>query len=212
MTGQPEAGGQDGRDRGQAGRSGRPNQAPPGADILGDIQRWFIRSSAKNMRNQVSGQVRKSLGGGGQRTDAWDTATTEPPPQEGEPPECQWCPVCRAARRMREAGPGLGDQLSGAGDAVASAVQEAFKAFDSLLARSGGNGTGADAGAAGGRRTDAGGAGARPSGARPSGAGAAGAGPSGAGAAGAGRADVWRDAAQPGGPDDGSGHEPGDRG
>jgi hypothetical protein len=217
MTGQPEAGGQNGRDRGQAGRSGRPKQSAPGADIIGDIQRWFIRSSARNMRNQVGGQVRKSFRGGGQGTDVWDTATTEPPQREGEPPECQWCPVCRAARRMRESGPGLGDQLSGAGDTVAAAVQEAFKAFDGLLARAAGNGTRADAGGAGnGTRADAGGAGngtrADARGADGGRADAADSEPDATGLDGTGRADVWRDAAQPAEPQDGLGHEPGDRG
>jgi hypothetical protein len=256
MTGQHDAGGQNGRDRDQAGRSGRPRQAPPGPDIIGDIQRWFIRSSAKNMRNQVGDQVRKTFGGSGPRVDVWDAATTEPPPQEGEAPECQWCPVCRAARRMREAGPGLGDQLSGAGDAVAAAVQEAFKAFDGLLGRAAGNGAqaggaagggaagggGVDAGRAGAGRAGAGGADAGRADARPAGAEAAGGESAGAESAGAesagtesagtesgrtdsgraesagpesagpGRADVWRDAAQPGGPEDRPGNEPGDRG
>jgi hypothetical protein len=70
----------------------------------------------------------------------WDAATTEVPPEEGEAPECQWCPICRAARRMRESGPGLGGQLTTAGEAVAAAVQDAINAFDSVL-RTGGHGT-----------------------------------------------------------------------
>ncbi|HXW47147.1 MAG TPA: hypothetical protein VEL03_20305, partial [Streptosporangiaceae bacterium] len=45
----------------------------------------------------------------------------------------------RAARRMRESGPGLGDQLWTAGDAVAAAVQEAMRTFDSVLTRSTGS-------------------------------------------------------------------------
>jgi hypothetical protein len=91
------------------------------------------------MRNQFENQVRRTLGG--QRTDngdVWDVATTEIPPEVGEAPECQWCPICRAARRMRDSSPGLTGQLSGAGDAVAAAVQDAVRAFDSLLSRAAG--------------------------------------------------------------------------
>ncbi len=131
MTGQPDAGGQDG-----PGRERSDRQAPPGADILTEVQRWLIRSGAKSVRKEFGGQVRKTFGGGRQSSaDVWDTATSEPPPEAGEAPECQWCPICRAARRMRESGPGLSGQLAGAGDAVAAAVHEAVKVFDSLLAR-----------------------------------------------------------------------------
>ena len=68
-----------------------------------------------------------AAGSGPLRANVWDTATNEIPPDAGESPECQWCPICRAARRMRESGPGIGGQLSGAGDAVASAVQDAVE-------------------------------------------------------------------------------------
>jgi hypothetical protein len=117
-------------------RPARPRQPGPGADVLSDFQRWLLRSSAKSMGREISGQVRKSLGGGRQdRSDVWDTATTEIPPEVGESPECQWCPICRAARRMRDSSPGLGDQLSAAGDVVATAVHEAMRAFDSVVPR-----------------------------------------------------------------------------
>jgi hypothetical protein len=135
MTGQPDAGDGNGRER-----RDRPDPASPGSDILGEFQRWFIRSSAKNMRKEFGGQVRKTFGGKRENAgDIWDTATTEVPPAEGDAPECQWCPICRAARRMRESNPGLSGQLSGAGDAVAAAVHDAIKAFDSLLARTAGS-------------------------------------------------------------------------
>ena len=59
---------------------------------------------------------------------------TEPPPDASmDAPECAWCPICRAARRVRESGPGLSGPLAGAGDVVAAAVQEALSAFDSVL-------------------------------------------------------------------------------
>src|SRR5271165_2525383 len=132
-----------GSERSGSERSGseRQRQATPATDMLSDLQRWLLRSSARSVRKEIGGQVRRTFGGGGQRpsaNDVWDTATTEIPPEVGESPECQWCPICRAARRMRDSGPGLGGQLSGAGDAVASAVQDAISALDSILSRAGG--------------------------------------------------------------------------
>jgi hypothetical protein len=134
---------------GKSERSDRPprsgssggdrQQSDSGTDLLGDLQRWLIRSSAKNMRRELEDQVRRTIGGQRQdRSDVWDVATTEIPPEVGEAPECQWCPICRAARRMRDTRPGLAGQLSGAGEAVATAVQDAISALDSLLTRPGG--------------------------------------------------------------------------
>ena len=120
--------------------SGRPGSGAPGADILNEFQRWLIRSSARSMRKEIGGQVRKTFSGGRtESADAWDVATTEIPPEIGEAPECQWCPICRAARQLRESGPGIGGHISGAGNAVASAVQDAFNAFDSVLAKAAGS-------------------------------------------------------------------------
>ena|SRR5215472_951349 len=125
-------------------RSGSARQRPstPASDMLSDLQRRLLRASARSMSREVSSQVRRTLGGGRQQAsaaDVWDTATNEIPPEVGESPECQWCPICRAARRMREAGPGLGGQLSGAGDAVATVVQDAIGALDSILSRAAGS-------------------------------------------------------------------------
>ena len=121
---------------GQDRRQSRPRQPAPGAEMLSDFQRWLLRSSAKSMRKEISGQVRRTFGTGrSERADVWDTATNEIPPEVGESPECQWCPICRAARRMRESGPGLGDHLSTAGDMVSAAVSEALKSVDSVLSR-----------------------------------------------------------------------------
>ncbi len=149
MTEQP------GRPHDQADRRGADRQAK-NVDLFGDLQRWFIRQSAKNMRREISGQVRRTLGGGREASDVWDTATNEIPPEVGESPECQWCPICRAARRMRDSGPGIGGQLTGAGDVVASAVHDAIGVLDSLLART--SGTGATKGTGSGG-TGSGGAG-----------------------------------------------------
>jgi hypothetical protein len=136
----------------RSGSSGADRQqGDSGTDLLGDLQRWLIRSSAKNMRRELEDQVRRTIGGQRQdRSDVWDVATTEIPPEVGEAPECQWCPICRAARRMRDR-PGLAGQLSGAGEAVATAVQDAISALDSLLTRPGGRDGAATSG------TDAGG-------------------------------------------------------
>jgi hypothetical protein len=109
---------------------------PFGSDLAGEVQRWLIRSGARSMRREFGEQVRRTLGGGSRPEpgNVWETATTEPPPDElFQAPECAWCPICRAARRVRESGPGLGSQLAGAGDAVAAAVQQALSAFDAVL-------------------------------------------------------------------------------
>jgi hypothetical protein len=115
-----------------------PRSGQSGGAVLTDLQRWLLRSGAKSMRREIEGQVRRTFNGGkrAERDDVWGTATTEPPPGVGEAPECAWCPICRAARRMRESGPGLGSQLSGAPSVVAAAVQDAIVAFDTVLSRS----------------------------------------------------------------------------
>jgi hypothetical protein len=122
-----------------ADRPDRRQQADRDTDLIGDVQRWLIRSGARNMRRELEDQVRRTLGGQRQgRADVWDVATTEIPPEVGASPECQWCPICRAARRMRDAGPGVAGPLSGAGEAVATVVQDAIGALDSLLGRTSG--------------------------------------------------------------------------
>ncbi len=119
--------------------SGRASSGSPSADILSDFQRWLIRSSARSMRKEIGGQVRRTFSSGRtESTDVWNVATTEIPPEVGEAPECQWCPICRAARQFRDTGPGIGGHISGAGNAVASAVQDAISAFDSVLSKAAG--------------------------------------------------------------------------
>lgn len=117
-------------------RQSRPRQSTQGPDMLTDFQRWLLRSSARSMRKELTGQVRRTLGARRASSgEVWDTATNEIPPEVGESPECQWCPICRAARRMRDSGPNLGDQLSSAGDVVASAVADALRTFDSVITK-----------------------------------------------------------------------------
>jgi hypothetical protein len=111
-----------------ADQSNQSRQA--GSDLAGDFQRWLLRSGARSMGRELTGQVRRTFGGN--RETAGDVWGAEPA-DSAESPECAWCPICRTARRIREGGPGLGGQLSGASDAVAAAVTEALSAFDAML-------------------------------------------------------------------------------
>jgi hypothetical protein len=134
------------------------------------------------VRKEIGGQVRRTIGGGRTSSaDVWDTATTEIPPEVGEAPECQWCPICRAARRMRDTSPGIGGPLSGAGEAVASAVQDAMSALDSLLARTGGGNAQRDRDSRGASPRPTGPQGTGPQGTGPQGTGPQGTGPQGTG-------------------------------
>lgn len=104
------------------------------SDPVADLQGWLIRQGAKSMASQVADNVRRTLGQQDKRRnkgDVWETATTEPPPDEA--PECQWCPVCQAARRLRVSGPGLGAKLADAGGVFASVVQDAFAAMEQVM-------------------------------------------------------------------------------
>jgi hypothetical protein len=111
-----------------------------GGDPLGDFQRWLMKAGARSVTRDLTGRVRGgvrgAIGGDRPKADVWDTATSLP---LDEAPECAWCPVCRAARRMREnrqgtgPGSGLSSQLAGAGDALAAVVQEAYSAFESAM-------------------------------------------------------------------------------
>lgn len=107
----------------------------PGSDPIGDFQRWLMKAGARSLGRDVAEKVKSTIGGGGAKpADVWDTATTEPPGDE--PPECQWCPVCRAARRYRESGgtnPGLGSQLAGVTDTLAGLAQDAFGLFEAAV-------------------------------------------------------------------------------
>jgi hypothetical protein len=125
------------RDGSGQGDDRRPEQFS--TELLSGVQRWLIKSSAKTMRREIEGQVRKTLTGSREQrsSDVWDTATTEPPPGVGEAPECTWCPICQAARRMREPGPGgRGSRFSGVSEAVSAAVQDAVGVLDGVLSRS----------------------------------------------------------------------------
>lgn len=137
----------------------------PGSDPIGDFQRWLMRTGAKSIGREVASRVKSTLGGGGgaKKGDVWDTATTEEPTDE--PPECQWCPICRAARRYRESGgstANLGGQFAGVGDTLAGLTRDAFGLFDAAMRASqrpadvprGPGGTGGTGGGTGARPAD----------------------------------------------------------
>jgi hypothetical protein len=107
----------------------------PGSDPIGDFQRWLMKAGAKSIGRDVADRVRSTVGGR-QNTHAsvWETATTEDPVDE--PPECQWCPICRAARRYRDGGgssPTLSGQFAGVGDTLAGLTRDAFSLFESAM-------------------------------------------------------------------------------
>ena len=107
-----------------------------GSDPIGDLQRWLVRSGARSVSRQLSGQIRTALGGGGSKqsaADVWETATSG----YDESPECAWCPICRARRRLRESGPGLGAGVAAAADAVGVVMQDAMSAFEAAVATAG---------------------------------------------------------------------------
>src|SRR5712691_4356516 len=143
-----------GSGRPSSGRSGGPTDwERRAADLANEVQRWLIKQSARNMRDDFSDQMKKALRGPSpsQPTDVWGTATTEPPDAASQPPECAWCPICRAARRMAQAqiagqsggsskpgsGPGVsagvGPTLAGATDAIVGAARDALTGLDAIL-------------------------------------------------------------------------------
>jgi len=130
--------------RGRAGGSQRGGDAPGKsweqrtAGVASEVQRWLIRTSARNMRDELGGQVKKAFRGSEPDAgDSWATATTEPPHAADEAPECAWCPVCRAARRIAQSRSGSdsrgGPRLSDAADVMAGAVRDALAGLDSVL-------------------------------------------------------------------------------
>ena len=115
------------------GQTGSGAARPGPSDPVADFQRWLMKAGARSMANQVADQVKRTIGSERRDSgDVWDTATNEPPPNEA--PECQWCPVCQAARAARLGGAsGLGAPLAGAGSVLASVVQDAFSVFEQVM-------------------------------------------------------------------------------
>ena len=102
-----------------------------GQDPIGDFQRWLVRSGARSVSRGVSDQIRSALGVGGAPADVWARATVPP---ADEAPECAWCPFCRAARVLRESGPGVSSQMAAAGEAVGVLARDAMSVVESALA------------------------------------------------------------------------------
>ena len=121
-------------------------------DLIGDFQRWLLRSGARGMSRELADQVRAALGKNQSTGDVWETATTQPVPADA--PECAWCPLCRAARVVREAKPGRDKRVAAVGDAVTTVVQDAVSVLAAALAATGRSG-------GGNGRTDAAGPGTR---------------------------------------------------
>jgi hypothetical protein len=122
------------RDRAEAGRGDRDVTQQPGRsgqDPIGDFQRWLVRSGARSVSREVGGQLRSMLGYRGRSADVWETATTP----TDEAPECAWCPVCRAARVLRESGPGVTSQMAAVGDVVTALAQDTMSVFEAALGR-----------------------------------------------------------------------------
>jgi len=135
-SGQQGRGRSAGPQRGSAGPGASWEQRAAG--LASEMQRWLIRTSARNMRDELGGQVKKAFRGSGEdKADPWATATTEPPHAADEAPECAWCPLCRAARRLAQARAGAdsrsGPRLSDAAEVMAGAMRDAFASFDSIL-------------------------------------------------------------------------------
>ena len=103
----------------------------PASDLIGEVQRWLVRSGARGVSRGLNDQIRTALGGRG-HADVWETATADE-----EPPECAWCPICRARRRLRQSGPGLTSHVSAATDAVGVMMQDAMSVFEAAVAAAG---------------------------------------------------------------------------
>jgi len=121
------------------GARGRASWERRAAGLAGDVQRWLIKTSARNMRDEFSGQVKKAFGGQrGNPADVWATATTERARSATEAPECAWCPVCRAARRVAEARATGGEHgaaaaLGEVSEVLTGAVRDVLAGLDSVL-------------------------------------------------------------------------------
>jgi hypothetical protein len=105
-----------------------------GQDPIGDFQRWLVRSGARSVSREFNDQIRSMLGVGGGPADVWARATAPP---ADEAPECAWCPICRAARVLRETGPGVSSQMAAAGEAVGVLARDAMSVVESALAATG---------------------------------------------------------------------------
>jgi hypothetical protein len=105
-----------------------------GQDPIGDFQRWIFRSGARGLSREVGDQIKSALGRSEGPADVWARATAPP---ADEAPECAWCPFCRAARVLRESGPGVSSQMAAASEAMTVLGKDALSMFESALAATG---------------------------------------------------------------------------
>jgi hypothetical protein len=93
----------------------------------------MMKAGARSMANQVADQVKRTIGAERKTSgEVWDTATNEPP--QTEPPECQWCPICQAARAARTgSATGISARLADAAGGLAGVLEGAFSAFDQAM-------------------------------------------------------------------------------
>ncbi len=180
---QPPSGGQ------QSSAGQRSSSGPGGgasswerraSELSGDLQRWLIKTSARNVRDDLGDQVKRAIRGPRPSAeDVWETATTEPPDALEQAPECAWCPICRAARRMAQAQAQAAAQAAsrpasaartaprsdsggapgwyGAADALVGAARGALSGLDAILSYRPPEGGAEGSGPANGRpQTDAG--------------------------------------------------------
>jgi hypothetical protein len=105
---------------------------------LDDLEQRLVRAGARGLSQQFADQVGRALGRPDDtaKGDVWDVATHEDERAGEHPPECAWCPLCRAIRLSRESGPGFAGHVSGAADALATAAQDALNVLDEILSRS----------------------------------------------------------------------------
>lgn len=102
---------------------------------LDDVQRRLALAGARGLGHQVADQIGRAIRG--ESADVWETATTEDPADADMPPECAWCPVCRAIRAARgaSANPDLASRVSGTADAVMAVAYDMVASVDAALSR-----------------------------------------------------------------------------
>jgi hypothetical protein len=98
---------------------------------LDDLQWRLARAGVRGLGVQIADQFNRAVRGEG--ADVWETATTEDPAAADTPPECAWCPICRAIRAARNANPDLASRVGDTADAAMSAAFDMVAAVESVL-------------------------------------------------------------------------------
>jgi hypothetical protein len=100
---------------------------------LDDLQRRLAIAGARGIGQQIAGQVSKAIRG--EPDDVWGAATTEPEGAVAEPPECAWCPVCRAIRLARSSNPDLAGRVGETAEALMSSAHDVVVAVDAAFTK-----------------------------------------------------------------------------